>query len=350
VVVWIGRGPLGRDDGRVALYRRDRAELLASAGAFEPGDRPEGALHDALREHLSRRGASFFGALRLAVRDARDDDELLDALWDLVWSGEVTNDTFAPLRALSLPRSRSRARGPRAGRPAGMGPPRAAGRWSLVADLVGEGRSPTERGHATAMALLERHGVVTREAVLAEGLAGGFASVYPVLKAMEERGRARRGYFVAGLGAAQFALPGAVDRLRAEREPELEERGRALVLAAADPAQPYGAVLPWPREEGADRLPLQRAAGAYVVLVDGIATLYLERGGRGLLTLPAMADAEVADAALAALPRLVAPGGPLRELRLERVDRLPPADSALADRLRALGFRPTYRSWLLRPA
>ncbi|HET6379840.1 MAG TPA: DEAD/DEAH box helicase, partial [candidate division Zixibacteria bacterium] len=172
-VVWIGRGPLGRDDGRVALYRRERAELLASAGAFEPAERPEGPIHDAIREHLARRGASFLGQLRLAAPAARNDDELLDALWDLVWAGEITNDTFGPLRALSLPRSRSRAV-PRAGRPAGMGPPRGAGRWSLVADLVGEGRSPTERSHATAVALLERHGVVTREAVLGEGLAGGF--------------------------------------------------------------------------------------------------------------------------------------------------------------------------------
>jgi ATP-dependent Lhr-like helicase len=346
-VVWLGRGPLGRDDGRVALYRRERAELLASAGAFEAADRPDTPIHDEIRRHLERRGASFFGQLRVAVADARHDDELLDALWDLVWSGEVTNDTVVPLRAIGLPRSRSR--GPRVGRPAGMGPPRAAGRWSLVADLIGEGRSPTERSHATALALLERHGVVTREAVLAEGLAGGFASVYPVLKAMEEAGRVRRGYFVAGLGAAQFALPGAVDRLRAEREADSEDGRTVLLLAAADPAQAYGAALPWPREEGADRLPLQRAAGAYVVLVDGSPVLYVERGGRGLLTLPAAADPETADAAVSALSRLVAPGGPMREVRLERVDRLPPADSALAERLRGIGFRPTYRAWVLRP-
>ncbi len=346
-VVWIGRGPLGRDDGRVALYRRDRAELLASAGAFEPGERPDGPLHDAIRRHLERRGASFFGALRLAIPESRNDDELLDALWDLVWSGEATNDTFAALRALTLPRSRSRMTR-RPGRPAGMGPPRAAGRWSLTADLIGEGRSPTERGHATALALLDRHGVVTREAVLAEGLAGGFASVYAVLKAMEEAGRVRRGYFVEGLGAAQFAMPGAVDRLRAEREPESTGPPLVTVLAAADPAQPYGATLPWPRDDATDRLPLQRVAGAYVVLVEGEAVLYIERGGRGLLTLPAFSDAEAGEAAMAALPRLVAPIGPMRELRLERVDRVPPAESALAERLRALGFRPSYRSWLLR--
>jgi ATP-dependent Lhr-like helicase len=347
-VVWIGRGPIGRDDGRLALFRRERAELLASAGAFESGDRPAGPLHDAIRQQFERRGAAFFGPLRAQVRDARTDDELLDALWDLVWSGEVTNDTLAPLRALSLPRSRSRTT--RLGRPGGTGPPRAAGRWSLVADLVGEGRSPTERSHAQAIALLERHGVVTREAVLAEGLAGGFASVYPVLKAMEEAGRARRGYFVAGLGAAQFALPGAVDRLRAARDREVEGGGLEVVLlAAADPAQPYGAALPWPRDAEAERLPLARVPGAYVVIAGGAPALYVERGGRGLVTLPALAEGEIAGLALGALTRLLAPSGPLRELRLERVDRLPPAASVLADALRGLGFRPSYRSWLLRP-
>jgi len=225
-----------------------------------------------------------------------------------------------------------------------LGPPRAAGRWSLVADLVGEGRTPTERGHALATSLLERHGVVTREAVAAEGVAGGYASVYPVLRAMEESGRARRGYFVAGLGAAQFALPGAVDRLRAVREDEPSVR----ILAATDPAQPYGAALAWPRSESDERLPLQRAAGAYVVLVDGLATLYVERGGRGLLRLPAAADHERAARAVAILPSLVGPTAPMRELRIERVDREPPAGSPLAEAMTEAGFRQGYRGWVLR--
>ena len=341
-VVWIGRGTLGRDDGRVALYRRDRVDLLASAGSVE--DRPAELVHDAIRGHLQRRGASFFPQLRTAVPEARSDDELLDALWDLVWAGEVTNDTFAPLRALSLPRSRSKAT-PRPGRITALGPPRAAGRWSLVADLVGEERAPTERGHALAVALLERHGVVTREGVAAEGIAGGYASVYPVLRAMEESGRARRGYFVAGLGAAQFSQPGAVDRLRAVRD---DDEPTVRVLAATDPAQPYGAALSWPRGADDARLPLQRAAGAYVVLVDGLAALYLERGGRSLITLPAAADPEVRDRAVSALVGLVASSGPLRELRIERVDRGPVGESALADVLRGAGFRASYRGFLLR--
>jgi len=341
-VVWVGRGTLGRDDGRVALYRRDRVELLASAGSAD--DRPAEPIHDGIRTHLQRRGASFFPQLRAAVADARSDDGLLDALWDLVWAGEVTNDTFGALRALSLPRSRSKAT-PRPGRLVALGPPRAAGRWSLLADLVGEERPPTERGHALATSLLERHGVVTREAVAAEGISGGYASVYPVLRAMEESGRARRGYFVAGLGAAQFALPGAVDRLRAARE----DGGPSVrILAATDPAQPYGAALAWPRGSDDERLPLQRAAGAYVVLVDGRAALYLERGGRGLITLPSASDPSVRDRAVAALPSLVEPGGPMRELRLERVDRAPVGESAVADALREAGFRPSYRGYLIR--
>ncbi|MEO5986189.1 MAG: DEAD/DEAH box helicase, partial [Candidatus Limnocylindria bacterium] len=341
-VVWIGRGTLGRDDGRIALYRRDRVDLLASSGAGD--ERPSEPVHEAIRAHLHRRGASFYPQLRAAIPEASSETELLDAIWDLVWAGELTNDTFASLRALSLPRSRSKA-GPRPGRVTALGPPRAAGRWSLVADLVGEGRTPTERGHALATALLERHGVVTREAVTSEGIAGGYAAVYPVLKAMEETGRVRRGYFVAGLGAAQFTLPGAIDRLRAARD----EADDVHVLAATDPAQPYGAALPWPQNDDA-RLPLQRAAGAYVVLVAGEAVLYLERGGRSLFTLPAAVDFALRDRAVNALPGLVAPGGPLRELRLERVDREPATASSLAARLADIGFRSSYRGMLLRRA
>jgi ATP-dependent Lhr-like helicase len=187
--------------------------------------------------------------------------------------------------------------------------------------------------------------VVTREAVAAEGIAGGYASVYPVLRAMEESGRARRGYFVAGLGAAQFALPGAVDRLRAARD---DDGTGVRVLAATDPAQPYGAALQWPRGAGDERLPLQRAAGAYVVLADGAAVLYLERGGRSIITLPAAGDVEVRERAVAALPGMIAPIGPLRELRLERVDRGPVAESLIAEPLRDAGFRPSYRGYILR--
>ena len=206
----------------------------------------------------------------------------------------------------------------------------------------------TERLHALALALLDRHGVLTREAVMSEGVEGGFAGVYPVLRALEEAGRIRRGYFVDGLGAAQFALAGAIDRLRAVREPE-PGRPRVDLLAAADPAQPYGAALPWPRRGDDDRRPFQRAAGAYVILVDGAAVLYVERGGKGLVTFPAADDAERAALALAALGGLLSEGQ-LRELVLARIDGAPLGpEHPWRARLVDAGFVPGYRGMALRP-
>jgi ATP-dependent Lhr-like helicase len=197
--------------------------------------------------------------------------------------------------------------------------------------------------------LLERHGVLTREAVASEEVAGGFSGVYPILRAMEESGRIRRGYFVDGLGAAQFALPGAVDRLRSMREkPDDRAAGPAVhLLAAADPANPYGAALAWPRRGETDRRPLQRAAGAYVVLVDGAAALYLERGAHSLQTLPAADDPAVAGAAFGALRALV-DDGRLRELVVTRVD----GESVSASKrplLEEAGFAVGYRGLVLRP-
>ena len=341
-VVWIGRGTLGRDDGRIALFRRDRVDLLANAGAAE--DRPSEPIHDAIRQHLQRRGASFFPQLRAAIREARTDDELLDAMWDLVWAGETTNDTFAALRALSLPRTRSKST-PRPGRLVALGPPRAAGRWSLVADLVGEARTPTERGHALATSLLERHGVVTREAAAAEAIVGGYASVYPVLRAMEESGRARRGYFVAGLGAAQFALPGAVDRLRAVRDDE--GHGSGAGGHRSGPAVRGGARLA-ARPTATSGCPCSARPARTSCSSTGTRCSTWSAAAEACITLPAAADPGRAARAVAALPSLVAPEGPHRELRLERVDRGPVAESSLADALRAVGFRPSYRGWLLR--
>ena len=343
-VAWIGRGSLGRDDGRVALFRPGRAALRGTLGA-SGGEHPDGELHAAIRAHLGGRGASFYRELASALGGAPE-RAVLDALWDLVWGGEVTNDTFAPLRALRWRRPAA-ARRPRPGRLTQLGPPEAAGRWSLVAGPSdGSAGGATARLHAAAVALLERHGVLTREAAVAEDVAGGFSAVYPVLRAMEEGGRIRRGYFVAGQGAAQFALPGAVDRLRALREPEA---GRPVVhlLAAADPASPWGAALPWPRRGEGDRRPLSRSAGAYVVLVDGVPACYLERGGGTLQTLPALDEPLLAGPALAALAALPTDGR-LRELVVRRVDGLPVAESPWRERLAAAGFRPGYRGLVLR--
>ena len=391
-LVWVGLGSLGRDDGRVALFRPDRLALLlpqpqavpdaggvpgvaadanGSAGTAAAGEpsQPVDWLREALVSHLAARGASFFGDLAAAAiraaaeRGARTPTqrELLDALWDLVWTTQVSNDTFAPLRALRWPRAgkdRSAAR-PRMGASGRIGPPEGTGRWSLVRDAVDTsialagGRAPTEteRRHALAMRLLDRHGVVTRDGVAAEGIAGGFGAVYPILRELEEHGRVRRGYFVEGLGGAQFALPGAVDRLRAERADPSGDRngpGTTLVLAATDPANPYGATIAWPRASDDDHRVMARAAGAYVVLHDGEPTLYLERGGKSLQTLPAFAASQVAaDASLRSLYSLVLDGR-FRTLQIERVDGVAAADSAHRDRLTSAGFRQGYRGMTAR--
>jgi ATP-dependent Lhr-like helicase len=267
---------------------------------------------------------------------------VLAALWDLVWAGEVTNDTLAPLRALLSRRARARRGKPRPGGLRRAGPPAAAGRWSLLASLLDPTPSPTEAAHARALQLLERHGVLTREAVLAEGVPGGFAGVYGVLKAMEESGKVRRGYFVAGLGAAQFALPGAVDRLRDLREPRggAGEPSPTLALAATDPAQPYGAALPWPDSAGRPA----RVAGAYVVLSGGAAAAFLERGGRSLTTFPGPEEDGAWVDALVALVK----DGRVGKLEIQRIDGQPGHGSALADRLREAGFADGYRGLTLR--
>jgi ATP-dependent Lhr-like helicase len=346
-VAWVGRGSLGRDDGRVALIRPGR-EVLRPTGPPDGTEPPLGPRHDAIRAHLANRGASFYREL-FAAAGGGTDRQVLDALWDLVWAGEVTNDTFAPLRALRWKRtSGSGMRRPiRPGRLTALGPPEAAGRWSLVS-TNSETATQTTRLHAICLALLERHGVLTREAVAAEGIDGGFSALYPVLRAMEEAGRIRRGYFVEGLGAAQFALAGALDRLRAVREPaDPAADGRARLLAAADPANPYGAALAWPRRGEADRRPYQRAAGAYVVLVDGVGTLYLERGGSALQLLPAADDPAVALVAARALGALIADGR-VRELVIRKVDGGDVATSSFRPLLLDAGFVAGYRGLVLR--
>ncbi|HEY6874852.1 MAG TPA: DEAD/DEAH box helicase [Candidatus Dormibacteraeota bacterium] len=318
-VVWVGRGALGSTDGRVALYLRGDAPRLAPELT---GEQPHDPRHEKIRDHLAQRGASFFRDLYNASGGGHE-DEVLDALWDLVWSGEVTNDTFAPLRLIG-PASRRPARRPRLPR---LTQPRASGRWSLVASLVGAGANATERLHAEAGVLLQRHGVLTRDAVVGEGWPGGFASLYPVLRAMEESGRIRRGYFVDGLGGSQFALPGAVDRLRSLRE----RGGNIVALAATDPANAYGSVLAWPDSDGR----MARAAGAYVVLEGGELVAYLERGGRGLVT-----RGNVGVEHLQALIAAATAGG---RIEIQKVDGLPVSESRLAPVLREAGFSSTHR-------
>jgi ATP-dependent helicase Lhr and Lhr-like helicase len=321
-VVWVGRGALGSGDGRVSLHLRADAPRLVP----EPAEAPDGRLHALLRDELGRRGASFFHDLHRACGGG-DPEELTDALWDLVWAGEVTNDSAAPLRLLGARPRRTSGRRPLMR----LAPPRAQGRWSLVAGLREPAASPTERLHALCGTLLGRHGVLTREAVLAEGTPGGFAGLYPVLRAMEEAGRVRRGYFVDGLGASQFALPGAVDRLRAVRD----EPPGPVVLAATDPANAYGASLPWPALAGR----AARTAGAYVVLEGGRLRLFLERGGRGLLT-----AGEPGPEALAAL---AVAAERLGRVEIVTVDGEPVRGSALEPGLRETGFGASPRGLVL---
>jgi len=335
-VVWIGRGALGSRDGRIALCRRDHVALLPPTDE-EP---PDGALHQRIVDHLRDRGASFLVELQRLAGDSKP-DELVAALWDLAWAGLVTNDTFAPLRALASPTSR-RAPARRGGRIRRGRVPGAGGRWSLVEQLVPCSPTPTERAHAWAVGLLERHGVVTREAIRTEGLPGGFSAVYPVLQAMEDGGRVRRGFFVDGMGGAQFALPGAVDRLRAARRGGEEPDVRAL--AATDPANPYGALLPWP-DRGPGSNP-RRVAGATVVLADGRPVLFIDKGGRSLITFPAASEERLLLPALEALGTLRT-SAKKRLVRIERVNGEGVRNSSLKEPMLRMGFVEDHRGMRL---
>ncbi len=332
-LVWVGAGAIGRRSGRVALYFREDAPLL---GAPKRPDPPATEDHEAIRARL-RAGACFFTDLLADV--PLDPAMLQEALWDLVWAGEVTNDAWAPLRAPRLTLARARRERPRqaprrfSSRRSGASA-QVQGRWSLTAPLFEPAAEPGQRRRAQAELLLERYGIVTREQVLAEGIPGGFSTLYDSLSALETLGVARRGYFVEGLGGAQFALPGAVERLRASGGVELDETP-PLVLAATDPAQPYGAALSWPKRDD-DRRP-QRVAGAYVVLAGAEPVLYVERGGKGLLTLVGDDDARI-EPALRALADAVL-NGRMGKLGVERVDGEAVVGSPWEERLLELGFR-----------
>jgi ATP-dependent helicase Lhr and Lhr-like helicase len=361
-IVWVGRGAAGPKDGRIALYRRGSPELRAeqvAPSADEPRTergklrRRSGAnsapslhqspeissseVHNVILDHLRARGASFLMELIQAVERAGiklGKDAFESALWDLVWEGLITNDTFAPLRSLG-------ARGGRPGR--GRSSALAGGRWSLVADLQTDA-SDTERLLARARILLERYGVVSREAVQAEGVSGGFGPLYRVLRQMEDGGQVRRGYFVEGLSGAQFALNGAIDRLRSARIEEVPIDGfgedAVRTLAAIDPANPYGSLLPWPVPGGGPAP--KRVNGAYLILVAGKPLLYLGSGGRQLASFPDSISDEGGELtlALAALHRV--PHGGRKRLAIQQIDGLPALESPLREPLLAAGFESDY--------
>ena len=209
-----------------------------------------------------------------------------------------------------------------------------AGRWSLTESLHKPRPNDTERAHFRALQLIERHGVLTRESALADGVPGGFAGVYPVLRALEERGRVRRGYFVAGLGGAQFASPGSVDRLREHREPP--ESPVVAALGATDPAQPYGSSLPWPSSGGRP----SRSAGAFLILLDGLPVVFVERGGRSLATFDGAVDAPATW--VPALQSLVT-SGRVRQLEIAKIDGQPATGTEFAEMLVEHGFAAGYK-------
>lgn len=361
-VLWSGAGSLSAADGWVAFHLAETAPLsLAPPGELDLTD-----VHHTILGALSGGGAYFFRQLSV---DGVTTESLKEALWQLIWAGYVGGDTFAPARALlagtrgsgqrrSATPSHRHRRAPRLSRYSLStsslsahrdSDPTVAGRWSAlpIAEV-----DTTLRAHYQAEQLLTRHGVLTRGAVAAENVPGGFASMYKVLTTMEEAGRCQRGYFVESLGGAQFATASTVDRLRsyADSIDDKQHTLRAIALAATDPANPYGAALPWPARggEGDTAHRPGRKAGALVVLVDGELAWFVERGGRSLLSFTA--DAETANAAAAVLAELVSrqrvPG-----LLVERVDGIPvleSRESVVVEALATAGFSRTPRGLRLR--
>jgi ATP-dependent Lhr-like helicase len=332
-IVWVGVEPLGGHDGRIAVYLTDHLPILRVP---PPTSAAPSELEDKILEYLRSHGASFYAQIHESVGGFGN--EVVDAMWDLVWKGLISNDTFQALRAFTRPKSSSRSGGFRSRR---VAPPSTQGRWSLVPEPTA---NATQHATAIAQQLLTRYGVVTREAPGAENISGGFSAVYPVLKAMEEKGRVRRGYFVAGLGATQFASGGALDLLRSLREEA--EQPETILLAATDPANPYGTIVKWPREG------LMRAVGASVVLVNGALSAYLSRGEKQLsVFLPeeeptrGMVAREVATA-LASIVN----SGRRRAFLISEVNGEKVANTPIAPFLAEAGFVATAMGYQLRAA
>jgi ATP-dependent Lhr-like helicase len=303
-VVWVGFDPIGERDGRIGLYLADKLSALWPIAPSQPAERvlrddegnvipvsaAEVSKETEIIEYLKRHGASFFQDLHDGVGGGYP-GETLEALWNLVWKGLLTNDGMAALRAYcERPASSSRKPARRVNQQAVFRsrrttPPTAQGRWALNAAAFASDRSATEWSHAMAQQLLTRYGVVFRETAHAENLPGGFSAIYDVMKALEESGKIRRGYFAADLGATQFAMPAAVDLLRSLRVQQDPDRVEMLQLAATDPANPYGALMRWPQaspDTTASGTSLTRSVGARVILCDGALVAYLRRGNPNL--------------------------------------------------------------------
>nr|MBA2569439.1 DEAD/DEAH box helicase [Actinomycetota bacterium] len=336
-LVWVGAGL-----DRVAVFFREDAPVLGQPAAAE---RPEGEAHDRVRGVLTRGAEFWFDLLTATELEA---EQALPALWDLVWAGEATNDAWTPLRAgrrYGVPQAERRPR--RFSRRRAQVVTATQGRWSQTERLFGTGLVPgtgqVRDRRALAELLLERQGIVTRDGVRAEGIAGGFGAVYGELRALETLGLCRRGYFVEGLGGAQFALGGAVERLR-ELRPAEDEKHEPLVIAAADPAQPYGAALPWPKEAGGRAA---RVAGAQVVLLGGRPALFVERGGRSVVSLREPDESWLRPALVALVERVKSGRG--KRLAVERFNGEPVGETELMPLLLEAGFLAGPRRAVLRP-
>jgi ATP-dependent Lhr-like helicase len=366
-VVWSGLEPLGEHDGRLALYLTDHVARLRREPTL--GELPE--RERAIVEHLERNGASFFATLHDAAGGGYPGDTV-DAIWTLVWAGAITNDSLHAVRAFTQPperknrkqRSRTTHRTFRSRR---MAPATAEGRWSLMTARSAVKVSATESATALAQQLLARYGVLTREVATAENIAGGFSAVYDVLKALEDAGRIRRGYFASDVGATQFALPAALDLLRSLRE--LPDEPEVVVLAATDPANPYGTILRWPgssrglpsrstpegrakaglpsrsapEPEGRAKAGPTRSAGSVVVIVNGALAAYVSRGARQLLAfLPE--DEPVRSTMARAISTTLARLG----LLVQEINGLPAAAHPLAAFLIEAGFSPSAMGFQIR--
>lgn len=347
-VLWQGRGKHGTHDGRIALFLSESFDQLTLPSLTEE---VEDELSNRIREFLTSNGAVFFSAIHSAIGGFRND--VFESLWRLVWHGEVTNDTLAPVRSLvrftrSAAPSRSgqtptgrrissrrsvRARSQRATLLPGT-----EGRWSLLSTPDKDAFSPTERRMEQAQQILDRMGIVTRESVAAENIPGGFSAIYPILRALEDSGKIRRGYFIDGLGAAQFAAPGADERLRNLASQENVGSTKSIAISAVDPANPFGSVIPWPSVAGSKAIKPQRTSGALVLIRGGLAIGYLNRGYDSLTTfrhktsdLPAIPkDLAAAIAELA---------GNHGQILLATIDGHPAQDSDLAPDFLTAGFQ-----------
>ena len=360
-VLWCGLEPLGERDGRLALYLTDHVSRLRRPASFADPD----AREQAILAHLAEHGASFFSALHDAAGGGYP-GETVDAIWNLVWKGAITNDTFHALRAFTRPPERRRKRPMPAGQPPGelsrattgsaprprpgqafrsrrSTPPTTEGRWSLLSARIAPNVTATEWSTAVAQQLLSRYGVMTREVAAAEGIAGGFTAVYDVLKAMEDAGRIRRGYFVAAVGATQFALPPALDLLRSLTEPPDEPE--AVLLASTDPANPYGTILGWPasgdQSEGG-RGPT-RTVGSLVILINGALAAYIGRGGRQLQAFLPEDEPARSAVARALADRLAGLG-----LLVGEINGVPAEEHQLARFLIDAGFSPSAMGFHVR--